>query len=536
MSTVVVDGERVAVTFGPSFPLDDYPLFLRAKKLPESDLAYDWQADTYTLTTPARFAPALGIVDGPLEAAREPLADHLFDYQAAIVASALEAKRYAIWADTGLGKTAMFLEWARHVAQRTGGRVLILSPLQIIEQTRAEAERFYGDALPIERLATRAALVEWATSGTGIAITNPDKLIDGQVPELHYLSGLVVDESSLLKTGGGTIKWNLIHSAKGIEYKLSCTATPAPNDTMEYASQASFLEKLRSEGDILWTFFTRDKRGDWRVKPHARAAFYRFMASWSIYLRDPAHYGWDDILSTLPPPEIVEERLPLSEDQKARMLALHVDRGAGMFGTERMGIRERAKLSQLAKGFVYGPDKTVERVESAKPARVAEIVGDQVAAGRPTLVWTVFDEESAIVADAIAARLAIIGGGSGQPVVRSLHGDMAMDERLVVIDAFRRGEVDVLISKAQLVGYGLNFQACRAMVFSGFDDSFERMYQAIRRAYRYGQTETVHVFVPYIPELEGLIFDNLLRKQVAFDADTALCERNYRRALAGRLG
>jgi len=198
------------------------------------------------------------------------------------------------------------LEWCRQVAHLTGARVLILEPLAVIPQLIEEARRFYGDGLQIERLDSRERLIGWLKDpGAAIGIVNPEKFIAGQVPELRYLGGLAFDESSLLKTGGGVIKWNLIKSARGIEYKLSCTATPAPNDTMEYASQASFLEKLRTEGEILWTFFTRNKRGEWTVKPHARTAFYQFMSSWSIYLRNPAHFGWGDILATLPEPEIL---------------------------------------------------------------------------------------------------------------------------------------------------------------------------------------------------------------------------------------
>jgi hypothetical protein len=133
MTAVAIQGDRAVVEFGPAFPLDDYAVFLRAKRLPESDITYDPDADRYTLTTPARFAVALGAAGVPLDRPVLPLAEHLFDYQRAIVERGLEAKRYAIWADTGLGKTAMFLDWARQVVARTGGKVLILSPLQIIE-------------------------------------------------------------------------------------------------------------------------------------------------------------------------------------------------------------------------------------------------------------------------------------------------------------------------------------------------------------------------------------------------------------------
>lgn len=523
---VTIEGPRLAVRFGPSFDLDSYEMFLRVKALPERDVAYDWRADAYTVTAPARFAARLGAEVAALERVPMPLAGHLFDYQRFIVERALDAKRYAIWADTGLGKTAMFLEWARQVVEITDARVLIVSPLQIIEQTRAEWERFYG-GWPLHRIESREDLSAWCSNTTGpneIGIVNPEKFIPGTLSELRLLGGLVLDESSLLKTGGGTIKWNLIHSARGIEYKLSCTATPAPNDTMEYASQAAFLEKLRSEGDILWTFFSRDKYGIWRVKPHAREAFYRFMASWSIYLRDPAHYGFGDILATLPPPEIREHRIGLMHEQRTRMIELQVESGKGMFN-DRLGVRERAKLSQLAKGFVYGPGKTVERVPSNKPGYVAGLVREHLVAKRPTIVWTVFDEESAIVADEIADLCP-------WATLASLHGSDKPEARQVTIDAFKAGSVDVLVTKALLVGHGLNLQNCRAMVFSGFDDSFERLYQAIRRAYRFGQTDTVHVDMPVVPELEGLIFDNVMAKEAAFMRDVEVQERNYRAALA----
>lgn len=517
---------QVAVAFGPRFDLESYALFLRAKTLPEWDLAYDWQTDTYVLSAPARYAAVLTGQSHEAPAVPTDLAPHLFDYQRWIVSRALAAQRFAIWADTGLGKTAMFLEWARQVVSMTGGRVLILSPLGIIEQTRAEAARFYGQDLFVERLDSRESLAAWCTGeGPSLGISNYDKLIPGQLPELRHLAGLVADESSLLRSGGGVIKWNLIKSARGIPWKLSCTATPAPNDTMEYASQAAFLEKIRTEGDVLWTYFVRDKSGEWHVKPHAREAFYRFMCDWSIYLRNPANYGWGDILASLPEPVYHEERLPLTPEQATAMTEYQVKAGSGFFSHQRMGVRERAKLSQLAKGFLYGDDKTAVRVPSLKPGRVAEIVRAEVAAGRAVLVWTVFDEESAIIAEHLA----------DVPGVATLHGAMKPEDREPVIAAFKAGAVRVLLSKPVLIGQGLNFQHCRAMVFSGLDDSFERMYQAIRRCYRFGQTEPVHVYIPIIPELEGMIFENVKTKEGMFLRDVAEQERHYRAALKDEL-
>jgi superfamily II DNA or RNA helicase len=532
VTAVRVDGTRARVVFD-RFDQPAYELFLRAKTLPESDIAYDEGTGVYTLSTDARFASLLDASLEPVVRKDAPLAEHLFDYQAFIVGQALAARRYAIWADTGLGKTAMFLEWARQVRDRTGRRVLILSPLQVIEQTRAEWQRFYGSYvapwIPLERIDSREALVEWCEQpGPAIGITNYEKLIAGVLPELRRLGGIVADESSILKTGGGTIKWNLIKSARGVEFKVSCTATPAPNEPMEYASQAAFLEKLRSEGEILWTFFQRNSAGVWQVKPHAREAFYRFMSSWSIYLRDPARFGFADILASLPDPVMHEHRLEMTEEQRALADELRVASGRGLFD-ERIGIRERSKFAQIARGFVYeasGPGRAVRRVSSVKPQHVAALAVDEVRAGRPTIVWTSFDAEGEIIVRELSAEAALTVGS-----VALLTGDTPDAERQRIIDDFRAGVVQILVTKPSLVGYGLNFQHCRAMVLSGIDDSFERMYQAIRRAYRYGQTETVHVHVPVIPELEGLMLENLARKQAAFDSDTAEQERWYRAAL-----
>lgn len=522
--SVVLDRDEARVTFD-RFDLDAYRTFLRCKAIPEKRVSMNGRSGVYIVATPRRFASMLDPLLKSEAAELRPLAPHLFDYQAFIVERALEAKRYAIWADTGLGKTAMFLEFARQVVLRTQAKVLIISPLQIISQTREEAHRFYadvdGDGVVLTRLDSRAALARWCQEpGPGIAITNYEKLIEGVLNELRHLAGLILDESSILKSGGGVIKWNLIKSARGIEYKLSCTATPAPNDTMEYASQAAFLEKLRNEGEILWTYFTRDKNGTWSVKPHAREAFYAFMATWSIYLRDPSHYGWADILASLPEPEVIEHVIPLGDKQRRIMHELQVEGGTGMFNHERMGVRERSKSMQLARGFLYqGSPRQAIRIPSQKPHRVAEIVEQEVQAGRQVLVWTTFDEESEILRGLLHAW--------GDGVAEVLTGDTPADEREVLIAEFKANVYPVLISKPQLLGYGLNFQNCTAMVFSGFDDSFERMYQSVRRAYRYGQTQVVRVHLPYVAELEGMVFENLRAKEARFMAEAGEQEAAY---------
>lgn len=525
--TVMIEGNLARVEFG-RFDLAAYERFLACKTLPESRVTYDWRTDSYTLTTPARFADRLGAGALLARPSLLPCPDHPFDYQRWIVFDlALPARRFAAWIDTGLGKMVVILEWCRQVLHLTGSKVLILEPSGVIQQMIDEAARWYGDDLPLRRLETRAALVSWLTAtGCELGITNDEKLIEGEIPEMRHLGGLAYDESSRLKAGGGTIKWNVIHPAKGIEFKLSATATPAPNDVMEYASQASFLEMMRSEGEIFWTYFTRNPRTDaWEVKPHARSAFYAFMASWSVYMRNPAHFGFADVLAGLPDPEIREYELPLHPVQRELMHGLLGPKG-GMFNDDRLTLAERSKLSQLAAGFLFdgsGGKRRAVRYPSEKPGWVADRVAARVRSGRPTIVWTVFDEEGEIVAEGLpsSVRHAI------------LSGKQTDAQRAEILRLFREGELDAVISKPSLIGYGLNLQFVRAMVFSGFDDSFERIYQSIRRAYRLGQTETVHVDFPHIPELQGTMFSNIKRKQRQFDEDTAIQEAHYRRVLMG---
>lgn len=522
--TVAIVGNLAVVDF-ERFDLAGYETFLRTKRLPESQIAYDWQADTYRLTTPARFAPLLNAGAALAYTQGLPLTPHLFDYQAWSVKLALEAERFALWLDTGLGKTAVLLEWTRQVLHKTSGKVLIVCPIGLFRQHAAEAERFYGSALPLERLDTRERLAAWCQEpGSGVGITNYEKFVPGVLPELRHLSGLVADESSLLKTGGGVIKWNLIKSARGIPYKLSCTATPAPNEAMEYASQAAFLEKLRTEGEILWTYFTKTDTG-YVIKPHARGAFYAFMASWSLYMRDPARFGFTDILSTLPPAEHHEYRLAITPEQRILRDELITVKGGGLFDDDRLGVKERQKLAQAARGFQYIGNGKSRPVSSVKPAKVAELVQADVADGRQVLVWTVFDQEGVIIAERL----------NGGDMVGILDGSQSETRRAEILEQFRIGDLAVLISKPQLLGYGLNLQHCRSMVFSGIDDSFERRYQAERRAVRFGQTEVVRVHEPYIPELEGMMWGNVQRKEQRFLDDVAAQEHWYHEALATRL-
>jgi hypothetical protein len=519
------------------FDLEAYNVFLQSKKLPEYNLSYDWQTDTYQLKCPSRFAHVFGLERPDIERDWLPANQNLFDYQHWIVYTlALPAKRFAVWCDTGLGKAFMMLEMARQVMHKTAGRVLMIVPLNLIQQTLEEAGKFYGADYPeIERLESRKALKDFCTGyGPGLGIINPEKFIprkDDQetISECQWLSGALLDEASILKSGGGTIKWALIKSCRGIEYKYTFTATPAPNETMEYASQGSFLEKLRSEGEIIWTFFIRTKDGDWKIKDNARGAFYRFLSGWSIYMRDPARYGFQDHLKDLPKPVHREYKIEPTAEQLSFVRRMPDHTGQLTLLPDSSGDKlemvQRIKYSEIAKGFYYSEGGAVP-IDSKKPDFVADIVKKDLHSGLKVLVWTVFDEESRILFDKIS--------GNGHKI-DVLTGKLPKKDRIPIVENFRTGKTDCLITKAKLLGYGLNFQVCGSNVISGFNDSEEQRYQLERRSYRYGQKKAVKMHYPYIPELEGIVLDNINRKRARTETEVRTMENEYIKAMEGNL-
>jgi superfamily II DNA or RNA helicase len=513
------------------FGIGCYPLFLKVKSLPEYEIEYLPESETYRIHAPARFAAMLGVEPVRSQSNDLPLADCLLDDQRAITALALAAKRYACWAGCGNGKTLIGLEFARHVVHRTGGRFLFFTLNDLVEQWFDENRKFYGDTLPMLRLESREEMREWAAgrlAGPQIAITNYEKMNyrgreNQVVNELRYLAGVAVDENRL-KGGGGKQKWAIVKSCRGVEYKLSLTATPAPNDTIEFASQGSFLEKLRHQDEIIWTYFTRnEKTHRWEIKRHARKAFFEWMSGWSIYVRDPRRYGWRKDFPDVPAPVTIRHSIDMLPQQRAWMQRLSKAKGGqlSLIDHDDRNTIQRGKLSQIAKGFRYlkrDGKRVVELIPSKKPAFVAELIRDEVAAGLQTLVWTEFDAESDLIVEQLD-RL-------GVPY-EMLHGNKKRDQRAETLARFRSGQSCVLVTKAKLLGFGQNLQCVGSMIFSGFSDSYEAFYQAIRRAFRFGQTKAVRVHLPVIDELEGDMLENLLIKEANHEAAIEEMEANY---------
>jgi SNF2 family DNA or RNA helicase len=443
-------------------------------------------------------------------------------------ASGGEAVR--LWLDCGLGKTPIALEWSRQIVHRTGGRVLIVTLNEIVPQWLDECRpSSTATTLPIIRLESRQQLKDWAAGRCDtdfkLAVTNYEKFNHKRnkgeqvITEIKHLAGVAADEGTRLNTPGGVQKWAIIKGTEGVEYKLICTATPAPNDWMEFCSQAGFLEKFRSEASVT-RFLSKDKNGTkWTIKPHARKAFFEFLSSWSIYCRDPKRFGWRLHLPDVPAPEYRRVEIAPTDEQMSAahaLLAGNDGTGTGLYLSKTTNTIERSKLSQIAKGFVYAQCKgkrTAERIPSRKPAVVAGIVRTETAAGAQVIVWTVFDAESTIVAEQLRAK---------KVSFELLTGKTDEVDRLSILDRFRRGETRVLVSRTSLVGFGLNFQFCTAMVFSGWTDSYADLYQGVRRAVRHGQTERVRVYLPYVNGLEDETLANLDTK--ARRVDAAICE------------
>lgn len=386
---------------------------------------------------------------------RDALHLSLFDFQRDIVSWALRRGRAAIFAGTGLGKTRMQIEWAMNVHRLSGGDVLLLAPLAVAAQTvREGAELGYDITLCRSQDDVRP----------GLNIANYDVLHHFE-PVLF--DGVVLDESSILKSFTGKIRTDLIESFSFTPYRLACTATPAPNDYMEIGNHAEFLGVM-SRSEMLSMFFVHDggETQKWRLKGHAEDEFWRWVASWGVVLEKPSDLGYSDDGYILPPLTITDHVIEV-EGESAKTLSQ----------------RQKARRETVA-----------ERV-----AACAEIVN---ATDQPFLVWCDLNIESEMLAAAIPGAVEV--KGSDKPAFK----EQAM------ID-FAAGKIRVLVTKPSIAGFGMNWQHCADMAFVGLSDSFEQVFQAVRRCYRFGQKRPVNVTM-ITSSREGATAENIKRKETDF--------------------
>lgn len=475
--------------------ISDYHRFLAIKSLPRYRFIGDF-ADV-----PDEYAGLLGVtVKRESGYAYEPI-DGLFDYQRDIAAMAIRKRKFAVFADCGLGKTLINLEFARHAYDELGGRVLIVAPLMVVQQTMDESAHFYGGLIDIQRIRA-SELAEWLRSGTGIGITNYDAI----TPDLPIggLSGIVLDESSMLKHHYGAWGTRLIEMGRGVPYKLCSTGTPAPNDRIEYANHAVFLDAFPSVNSFLARFFVN--RGQtserWELKAWAIEPFYRALSDWCIFLTKPQTYGWKDNTGTIPPIHIHIEHVGLSMAQRSAAQDVTGD----LFVTQTGGIGQRAKIARIGKGFHNG-----EAVESHKMDAIRNLIASWP--DESTIVWCKYNAEQ----DAVHAAL---------PASASIDGATPEADRLRIIDDFKAGRVRVIVTKPKILGFGLNLQICTRQVFSTLQDSYEEFYQAVKRSNRYGSTKPLNVHIP-VTELEWPMVETVLRKADRVQADTEQQERIF---------
>jgi len=472
--------------------IDGYRRFIAIKQLPR------YEIHGRTAIIPGEYASLIG-GESPVAVAVDYKPKRgLFDYQREIVRTAIRKRKFAIFADCGLGKTLMLLEFARHVrAAEPDKPTLIVSPLMVVAQTIAEAKKFYGSKLPIEQVAAKD-LAEWLRRPGGrLGITNYDALRD-DTPD-GDLAGLILDESSMLKSHYG--KWGQVclRLGSGVPWKLALTGTPAPNDRIEYANHAVFLDAFPNVNAFLARFFVNRGQTNerWELKPHALRPFYRALSHWCVFLTDPSTYGWKDNVSTIPPIHVHIHDVDLSAEQEK---AIQGETGQ-LFVTNLGGITSRAKLSRMAKC-----DRTT------KPAFIRDLIASWP--DESTLVWCKYNDEQDMLAETI-------------PGAASIDGSTPPEERQRIVDDFKAGRVRVLISKPKILGFGLNLQICTRQVFSGLQDSYEEYYQAVKRSNRVGSTRPLNVHIP-ITDVERPMVENVLRKARRVDADTREQEAMFR--------
>jgi superfamily II DNA or RNA helicase len=388
----------------------------------------------------------------------------LFEFQKDIVMKALERGQCAVFADTGLGKGLIALEWCRIVNSITGRPVLLLAPLAVSYQFIKEASKLGVD---VKVVADDSQVVN------GINIANYQKLHKFNTKQF---AGIALDESSILKSFDSKTRCALIEAFADTPWRLALTATPAPNDYVELGNHAQFLGVM-TQTEMLSAYFINDltHTGDWRLKGHAQKDFWKWVSSWAITLRRPSDIGdYDDRAYTLPPLTFKHHVLPASTEE------IHA---SGVL------IPEFAKTLSDQRDVRRS---TIER----RVEKCAEIAN---ACEGSVICWVDLNDEGDALTKAIPGAVQVSGSDS----------DFEKENNLSL---FSEEKIRVLVSKAKIAGFGLNWQHCHNVVFCGITHSFEAYYQSVRRCWRFGQKYPVNVHI-VTSEFEGEIILNLKRKQ-----------------------
>lgn len=391
----------------------------------------------------------------------EKINSKLFDFQRYAVRKALQYGRYALLEECGLGKTFQQIEWSRLMVEQTNEPSLILAPLGVSGQTIEEAKKL---GVEISRVGSK--------SFNKIYITNYEQIDN---IDFSKFGSIVLDESSILKNFEGEIKKKIIQACKEIPYRLACTATPSPNDDMEICNHAEFLGHGRRE-EILAMYFTHDggETAKWRLKGHAVKTFWNFVKSWSLFISNPSDIGFDGSRFILPKLNLIERTIesPIKDFQMFNNVSVN----ATNFNQElrnTMDLRMK-EVSQIANG-----------------------------SEESFIIWCKQNIESEWLKNNI----------NGAVEVKGSEKPEAKEEKLL---AFSRGEFKKLITKTKIAGYGMNFQNCHNQIHASLDFSFESLYQAIRRSYRFGQQHDVNIWLIVVDTMQNVI-QAIKEKQEQFE-------------------
>jgi len=362
------------------------------------------------------------------------LNNKMFDFQKFIVKRALKAGKYAIFADCGLGKTLMQLEWANQVCKETKSKVLILAPLAVVGQTIQEGLKFGIDMSYID-------------------VQNYEQLDN---IDCSIYSGVVLDESSILKNFEGATKKQIIDNFISTPYKLACTATPSPNDPMELGNHSEFLDVM-SRNEMLAMYFVHDggETAKWRLKGHAVKMFYQFVGSWAIMLNKPMDIGFEMTGYDLPKLNLLENQIKTPKRDNGSLFNDAIISATNF--NQELRLTKIERLDEVVKIINEKPDENF-------------------------IIWIKQNEEGEMLKKLLPNAVEVKGSDSNEWKKEKLLG-------------FANNEFRILITKTKIASFGMNYQNCRNQIFASLDFSFEGLYQAIRRSYRFGQKNEVNIYL-----------------------------------------
>lgn len=388
-------------------------------------------------------------------------------HQRAVVDFALRRGRSAAFLDTGLGKSFIELEFARQCAEETGKPSLILTPLAVAGQMIREGQKFGIDARQVR---------DQSQVGAGVMVANYERLAK-LAPEAF--GAVVLDESGILKSYAGRTRAAIQEAFEATPYKLAATATPSPNDHTELGNHAEFLGVMRQQ-EMLSKWFINDTSTasqEWRLKGHAQADFWRWVASWARCATLPSDLGGDDTGYVLP----------------------EIDRHMHQVAADRM--------QDVAQGMLFRiPDMNATSFHAEKRLTIrqrCEKAAELATHDRPVTVWCETNDESELLAKIVPGAIEV-------------HGSLDSDEKERRLLGFANGQYRAIVTKPKLAGFGVNWQHCAHAVFASISFSYEQHYQAVRRSHRFGQSERVRNDV-VIADTEASIWNVINEKSAKHD-------------------